>query len=67
MQATYIVLFLISAASLAFQITLTRFFSLAQGSHLAFMAISLALLGLNLLIAQPAAPAPEFRSCGVAR
>jgi len=30
---------------LAFQVVLTRFFSLAQGSHLAFMAVSLALLG----------------------
>jgi hypothetical protein len=38
-------LFLVSAAILAFQVALTRFFSLAQGSHLAFMAVSLALLG----------------------
>ncbi|MBN1935885.1 MAG: hypothetical protein JW934_14540 [Anaerolineae bacterium] len=38
-------LFLISAAALAFQITLTRLFALAQGSHMAFMAVSLALLG----------------------
>jgi hypothetical protein len=38
-------LLLISAATLAFQVALTRFFSLAQGSHLAFMAVSLALLG----------------------
>ncbi len=41
----YTFLFLISAASLAFQVSLTRLFSLAQGSHLAFMAVSLALLG----------------------
>ncbi|MBN1221561.1 MAG: hypothetical protein JXM69_21750 [Anaerolineae bacterium] len=45
MKALYLTLLLVSAAALAFQITLTRFFSLAQGSHLAFMAISLALLG----------------------
>ncbi len=40
-----LVLFLISAGTLAFQVALTRFFSLAQGHHLAFMAVSLALLG----------------------
>ncbi|HXV42614.1 MAG TPA: hypothetical protein VEC96_06095, partial [Anaerolineae bacterium] len=43
--ATYLALFLISAATLAFQMALTRFFALAQGHHLAFMAISLTLLG----------------------
>lgn len=45
MKAIYLALVLISAATLAFQVTLTRFFALAQGHHLAFMAISLALLG----------------------
>jgi hypothetical protein len=45
MKAIYAVLLLISAAVLAFQVVLTRFFALAQGNHLAFMAISLALLG----------------------
>ncbi|MCL4298931.1 MAG: hypothetical protein KJ077_24555 [Anaerolineae bacterium] len=45
MNAIYLVLVLVSAATLAFQVTLTRFFALAQGHHLAFMAISLALLG----------------------
>lgn len=38
-------LFLLSAATLAFEVILTRLFSLAQGFHFAFMAISLALLG----------------------
>ncbi len=45
MNIIYLALFMISAATLAFQVALTRFFALAQGSHLAFMAISLALLG----------------------
>lgn len=45
MAAVYIALLLISAATLALQVALTRFFALAQGSHLAFMAVSLALLG----------------------
>lgn len=47
MNAIYLALLLISAATLAFQVTLTRFFALAQGHHLAFMAISLALLGIG--------------------
>jgi hypothetical protein len=59
MHTRYLTLLLISAATLAFQITLTRFFSLAQGSHMAFMAISLALLGAGasgtyLFLRQPA-------------
>ena len=45
MNAIYSALILISAATLAFQVALTRFFALAQGHHLAFMAVSLALLG----------------------
>ena len=45
MNTVYLALFLVSAAMLAFQVALTRFFALAQGSHLAFMAVSLALLG----------------------
>ena len=47
MSGIYLALVLISAAALAFQVALTRFFSLAQGHHFAFMAISLALLGLG--------------------
>ncbi len=38
-------LFCLSVASLAFEITLTRLFSVAQFYHFAFMIISLALLG----------------------
>ncbi|MBE7474744.1 MAG: hypothetical protein DPW09_01605 [Anaerolineae bacterium] len=45
MKPIHVALMLISAATLAFQVVLTRFFALAQGHHLAFMAISLALLG----------------------
>ncbi|MFQ5610901.1 MAG: hypothetical protein ACE5H9_02090 [Anaerolineae bacterium] len=38
-------IFLLSMATLAYEAVLTRLFSLAQGFHFAFMAISLALLG----------------------
>ena len=38
-------LFLLSAASLAFEINLSRLFSVAQFYHFAFMVVSLALLG----------------------
>ena len=37
----------VSAASLAFEITLTRVFAISQGHHFGFLAISLALLGLG--------------------
>ncbi len=47
MGKVYATLFFISAGSLAFQVTLTRIFSLAQWYHFAFMAISLALLGIG--------------------
>ncbi len=47
MKTLYLALALISAATLSFQVALTRFFSLAQGHHFAFMAISLALLGIG--------------------
>ncbi len=47
MGKIYAALFLVSAGSLAFQVTLTRLFSLAQWYHFAFMAISLALLGIG--------------------
>jgi hypothetical protein len=50
---------LLSAAMLAFELTLTRLFALAQFYHFAFMAISLALLGSgaagSLLSAAPGA------------
>jgi hypothetical protein len=45
MKPIHVALILISAATLAFQVVLTRFFALAQGHHLAFMTVSLALLG----------------------
>lgn len=41
-------LFLVSASGLAFQVTLTRVFSLLFQYHYAFLAISLAILGLSL-------------------
>ena len=41
----YISLLLLSAATLAFEINLTRLFSVAQFYHFAFMIVSLALLG----------------------
>ncbi len=44
---TYLGLFLLSAATLAFEINLTRLFSVAQFYHFAFMIVSLALLGLG--------------------
>ncbi len=43
----YLALFLLSAATLAFEITLTRIFSVAQFYHFAFMIVSLALLGFG--------------------
>ncbi|MGD9100690.1 MAG: hypothetical protein PVF45_09440, partial [Anaerolineae bacterium] len=44
---TQIALFLLSAATLAFEINLTRLFSVAQFYHFAFMIVSLALLGFG--------------------
>ena len=44
---TYLGLFLLSAATLAFEINLTRIFSVAQFYHFAFMIVSLALLGFG--------------------
>ena len=41
----YVGIFLLSAASLAFEINLSRLFSVAQFYHFAFMVVSLALLG----------------------
>ncbi len=43
----YVGLFLLSAATLAFEINLTRLFSVAQFYHFAFMVVSLALLGFG--------------------
>ncbi len=44
---TYAGLFLLSAATLVFEINLTRIFSVAQFYHFAFMVVSLALLGFG--------------------
>jgi hypothetical protein len=48
---------LLSLATLTFEISLTRVFSLSQGYHFAFMVVSIALLGLgaagSLLMARP--------------
>ena len=45
MRFTYLGLALLSAAALAFEITLTRLFSVTQAYHFAFLAVSVALLG----------------------
>ena len=45
MGFTYLGLGLLSAAALAFEITLTRLFSVTQWYHFAFLAVSVALLG----------------------
>ncbi len=47
MSALYLAVFLLSAATLIFEITLTRVFSVAQWYHFAFMTVSLALLGFG--------------------
>lgn len=47
MVGLYVGLFLLAAATLGLEITLTRVFALAQGYHFAFIAISVALLGLG--------------------
>ena len=44
---TYAGLFLLSAATLVFEVNLTRIFSIAQFYHFAFMIVSLALLGFG--------------------
>ena len=54
----YAALFAISAASLMFELALTRVYAVAQGHHFAFMAIAMALLGIGLSGALLAAAAP---------
>src|SRR5512136_1030785 len=44
-MSTYVAVFLLSASALAFEITLSRLFSISQFYHFAFMTVSLALLG----------------------
>ncbi len=46
-RTTWLSLFLLSAASLAFEVDLTRLFSVAQFYHFAFMIVSIALLGFG--------------------
>lgn len=46
-NAAMLSLFLLSAATLAFEINLTRLFSVAQFYHFAFMIVSIALLGFG--------------------
>jgi hypothetical protein len=46
-MSTLLGLFLLSAATLAFEINLTRLFSVSQFYHFAFMIVSLALLGFG--------------------
>ena len=43
----YACVLLVSAATLLFEIALTRIFAVTQGYHFAFLAISLALLGFG--------------------
>jgi hypothetical protein len=46
-RAVYLGIFLLSAATLTFEINLTRLFSVAQFYHFAFMIVSMALLGFG--------------------
>ena len=47
MRRTFLGVVLLSAGTLAFEITLTRIFAVAQWYHFAFMAVSVALLGFG--------------------
>ncbi|MFQ5341994.1 MAG: hypothetical protein ACE5F6_10660, partial [Anaerolineae bacterium] len=47
MRRTFLGVVLLSAGTLAFEITLTRVFAVAQWYHFAFMAVSVALLGFG--------------------
>jgi len=46
MLLTYCGIFLVSLATLTYEVSLTRIFAIAQGYHFAFMVISIALLGI---------------------
>lgn len=48
MTLLYLAIFLVSVATLTFEIVLTRVFSLAQGYHFAFMVVGIALLGFGV-------------------
>jgi hypothetical protein len=61
LSRTYLAVYLVSAATLTYEIGLMRLFSLAQGYHFAFMVISIALMGIGaggaaLMIFAPAGP-----------
>lgn len=45
--SSYLAIYLVSTATLTYEIGLTRLFSLAQGYHFAFMVISIALMGIG--------------------
>ena len=47
MLALYAAIFVVSAAMLFFELTLTRLFSVTQWYHFAFMSVSVALLGFG--------------------
>jgi hypothetical protein len=47
LSRTYLAVYLVSAATLTYEIGLMRLFSLAQGYHFAFMVISIALMGIG--------------------
>jgi hypothetical protein len=66
MAPIYVGLALLSAAALAFEITLTRLFSVTQWYHFAFLAVSIALLGYGasgsfLSVAPRWLQAPAYR------
>jgi hypothetical protein len=67
-KSIYFTLGCTAAATLAFQVVLTRLFALAQGHHFTFMAVSLALLGAGAsgtyLSLRP--PSPERRQRSLA-
>lgn len=44
---TYLAVYLVSVATLSYEIGLTRIFSMAQGYHFSFMVISIALMGIG--------------------
>ncbi len=66
-RSIWLSLFLLSAATLAFEINLTRLFSVAQFYHFAFMIVSIALLGFGAsgtaLTIFPALQGGEPRQC----
>ena len=47
-RSTYVALFLVTLATLAYQILLTRIFSVTIWYHFAFLAISIAMLGMTV-------------------